>query len=289
MRRMGQWFGDDAAEVYVCSTCIMLRRVAWWLVTAAFALAVSACAPEPIPSYWISLSEKRERQQLQHASDDVGTYAPRQRNEKRARARPQAEKKVAKRSRPVKVAQYKPSVTPPAAAPQAKDVSPKVQVTNVPAEEQVTSAETNESERGAQSAAPAIASGSKQASDGFVRARAKFSQGEVLEARRIIHTLFRVESVEPIETLVLELGRTYDPAYLGQLAAADVTPDVERARRYYEDARLLGSVEAANDLQRLLAHVASNRPSPSGTATEKGTGLDAEQSPSADPLPSGSR
>ena len=43
------------------------------------------------------------------------------------------------------------------------------------------------------------------------------------------------------------LAQTYDPSVLGKLGAKGITPDVALAQRWYEKAKVLGSITAADD------------------------------------------
>jgi hypothetical protein len=49
----------------------------------------------------------------------------------------------------------------------------------------------------------------------------------------------------------LDLGATYDPMVLGQLALRGIKPDAAMARTWYEKARQFGSAEAAHRLELL--------------------------------------
>jgi len=49
----------------------------------------------------------------------------------------------------------------------------------------------------------------------------------------------------------LDLGATYDPMMLGQLALRGIKPDAAMARTWYEKARQFGSAEAAHRLELL--------------------------------------
>lgn len=116
---------------------------------------------------------------------------------------------------------------------------------------------------------PVANADSKGAAEGLARARDNFGRGQVLAARQIMLSLFGSKSGEVSnQTLMLELGRTYDPWYLGQLPKSDVSADPMQAQYYYEEAKLLGSVDASTDLQRILGRAASNRPNSSDDGTD---------------------
>ena len=52
---------------------------------------------------------------------------------------------------------------------------------------------------------------------------------------------------------LIELARSYDPYYLGQLATIDDGSEPRRAAALYQDAILHGAVAAGTDLDRLRA------------------------------------
>lgn len=72
--------------------------------------------------------------------------------------------------------------------------------------------------------------------------------GAVLKARE--HYLANV-SVAPAQILH-ELGRTFDPHYLGVSPSSDAVPSPEQSVSLYREALKYGAGAAQNDLDRLL-------------------------------------
>lgn len=72
-------------------------------------------------------------------------------------------------------------------------------------------------------------------------------QGNIQPARM----LFRRAAEQGLAESALALGSTYDPVELAKLKVLGLQPDVAAARRWYDRARQLGAVEAADRLRRL--------------------------------------
>jgi hypothetical protein len=72
-------------------------------------------------------------------------------------------------------------------------------------------------------------------------------QGNIQPARM----LFRRAADQGLAESALALGSTYDPVELAKLKVFGLQPDVAAARRWYDRARQLGAVEAAERLRRL--------------------------------------
>lgn len=72
-------------------------------------------------------------------------------------------------------------------------------------------------------------------------------QGNIQPARM----LFRRAADQGLAESALALGSTYDPVELAKLKVFGLQPDVAAARRWYDRARQLGAVEAADRLRRL--------------------------------------
>lgn len=86
----------------------------------------------------------------------------------------------------------------------------------------------------------------------LAKAQSLLLGGDVIASRRLLEG----ELPGQRHTVALQIGRTYDPHYLGQIAGANAGADPGRARHYYELAAKLGSGAATLDLHRLD----SNRP-----------------------------
>ena len=80
-------------------------------------------------------------------------------------------------------------------------------------------------------------------------ARRLLKRGKVTEARALL------ESAIPAApgAALLELGRTYDPYYLGMMASIDEASEPRRAAALYQEALLHGADAAGADLDRLRA------------------------------------
>lgn len=72
-------------------------------------------------------------------------------------------------------------------------------------------------------------------------------QGDVAGAR----VMFRRAAVTGNAQAALEVGMSFDPAFLQQRGVLGITPDVTQAIDWYKRARAAGSVEAFNHLKRL--------------------------------------
>lgn len=81
------------------------------------------------------------------------------------------------------------------------------------------------------------------------QARRLLQRGKVIEARATLHS---VSEHQPASALH-ELGRTYDPYYLGQLPSIDDGSEPRTAATLYQGAISHGAVSAGNDLDRLRA------------------------------------
>jgi hypothetical protein len=71
--------------------------------------------------------------------------------------------------------------------------------------------------------------------------------GDVVTAR----VLFQRAAEAGDATGALSMGATYDPIVLARLGVRGISPDIEKARRWYEKAREYGSVEAPRRLENL--------------------------------------
>lgn len=80
-------------------------------------------------------------------------------------------------------------------------------------------------------------------------ARRLLQRGKVIEARLMLQS---IASSSPAAALH-ELGRSYDPYYIGQLPAIDDGSEPRRAAALYQNAISHGSADAGNDLDRLRA------------------------------------
>lgn len=223
----------------------MVRWHIWGLVIAALALGVSGCAPEP-HSYWVPYSEFKARHGLHTAQGGITATPHRRRSKMLTHVRSQSRKAAAKQRRPAGAAPHNVALAP--TAPQVPNAGAKASAGQATPAGEATAAATDKSGSALSAARGAAGPGSDMTSKGIIRARAKFESGQVREAREIIQSEF---AVGPVEVLVYELARTYDPWYLRQLPVSDVTADISLARRYYEDAKLMGSAQAAVELQRL--------------------------------------
>ncbi len=78
-------------------------------------------------------------------------------------------------------------------------------------------------------------------------ARRLFADGKVVAARKMLESAMGM-----LPSVVLhELGRTYDPFYLGQLERIDGGSEPNRAAAFYREAVMHGSADAGADLDRL--------------------------------------
>ena len=82
-------------------------------------------------------------------------------------------------------------------------------------------------------------------------ARALFQSGEVLKARERLQSAGGSNGNARNPDLLLELARTYDPAYLDRLTKKDGNANAALARALYEQAAQFGSSAAAFDLLQL--------------------------------------
>ena len=80
-------------------------------------------------------------------------------------------------------------------------------------------------------------------------------RGKVLEARRVLESLLPIAPAAALH----ELGRSYDPHYLGQLDKIDSGSEPKTAAALYHEAIISGSVMAGSDLDRLRASHPSTR------------------------------
>ena len=87
----------------------------------------------------------------------------------------------------------------------------------------------------------------KGAAQTLQTARDLVRRGQIVKARELLLTAV---AEQPSEVL-LELGRTFDPYYLGPITSADSQAEPSRAQSLYDEAQKLGSVVAARDLERL--------------------------------------
>lgn len=76
------------------------------------------------------------------------------------------------------------------------------------------------------------------------------SVGDVAAAR----VLFERAAEAGDGNAALALGATYDPAVLAKLGVRGITPDAEKAHRWYEKAREFGSPETPTWLAKLADH-----------------------------------
>ncbi len=79
------------------------------------------------------------------------------------------------------------------------------------------------------------------------RARSLIQIGDIAPARLLLERA--AEAQEP--TAALLLAQTYDPAVLGSQDMRSITPDPEKARRWYEKAVQLGSMDAQQRLAQM--------------------------------------
>ncbi len=79
--------------------------------------------------------------------------------------------------------------------------------------------------------------------------RRLLAQGRVLAARSQFESAVEIAPGPAL----LELGRSYDPYYLGQLTSIDDGSEPRRAAALYQDAILHGAVAAGTDLDRVRA------------------------------------
>ncbi len=86
-------------------------------------------------------------------------------------------------------------------------------------------------------------------------ARRLLNRGKVTDARALLETAIGVVPA----IAFLELGRTYDPYYLGMLVSIDDGSEPRRAAALYQEAILHGSETAGADLDRLRAGHSSGR------------------------------
>jgi len=77
----------------------------------------------------------------------------------------------------------------------------------------------------------------------------QLSRGNIYAARKF----FEKAAEAGLPKSALALAETYDPAGLAKLKTIGLQPDTEAARKWYERARELGAVEAAEKLRRLGA------------------------------------
>jgi len=85
----------------------------------------------------------------------------------------------------------------------------------------------------------------RQANALLDRAEAMLKNGDLTAARLILE---RVAEGEDARAAYL-LARTYDPAVMQKLGIIGISPDAEKARRLYEQARMWGSSEAGQRYQ----------------------------------------
>lgn len=246
------------------------RRTSFGLVIAVGAMAVGGCASRPQPSYWVPLSEYRARQEQRLSALDFDSPVHRSPSAERVHFEPPIKKAVPKHRR--QVAAASPVALEPLSTTIARrgpDAFLRSTVAH-PGRKEVTATPVPvPSEPAPSPEAQVLNAGSTGAPAELARARENFGQGQVLAAREIMLTLFGNKSAEVSnQILMLELGRTFDPWYLGQLPSPDVTAEPMRAQYYYEEAKLLGSVDATTDLQRILGRAASNKPDSSGEGAE---------------------
>lgn len=76
-------------------------------------------------------------------------------------------------------------------------------------------------------------------------------RGKILEARSLFEAAARTSPA----LALLELGRTYDPYYLGMLEGIDAGSEPRRAALLYQEAIRHGSPTAGSDLDRLRGTV----------------------------------
>lgn len=103
--------------------------------------------------------------------------------------------------------------------------------------------------------AVAIASGTKgvapgrrtAVTEGLTEARKLFQRGRVAEARALLESM--LDTAPP--AVLHELGRTYDPYYVGMLPRMNRGSEPQRAAAFYREAILQGARGADTDLDRL--------------------------------------
>lgn len=83
----------------------------------------------------------------------------------------------------------------------------------------------------------------------IAEAQGHFQRGQIGEARRLLEPLLDTMPVIAFH----EMGRTYDPHYVGLLPRIDRGSDAQRAAAFYREAILQGARGAAADLERLRA------------------------------------
>ncbi len=81
------------------------------------------------------------------------------------------------------------------------------------------------------------------------QARRLIARGRVIEARVLLQSIMGVTPAAALH----ELGRSYDPFYLGQLPSIDEGSEPRRAAELYQQAIIHGASGAGPDLDRLRA------------------------------------
>ena len=81
----------------------------------------------------------------------------------------------------------------------------------------------------------------------MARGRELLRNGDIAAARLALGRAARAGNAPA----ALELGMSFDPKFLHQLGVVGLRPEIEQARRWYEEASRLGSREAQQHLDRL--------------------------------------
>lgn len=250
----------------------LLRAVAKLLLASAVAASVAyfvTIRTAPMPARMASAADDMRVAMQSRPSETVARPATEpesqspvrpvaDRDSRSAEAAPQgpAEPVVAE-SRP-QAAVIAPTATadppaPAAAEPVAAESRGVAPPDAVPVKVAVVSAADTPPGAGAGSAAPFPAGPARVGLDTaemrvlIERGRQFFESGDVAAAR----VLFRRAAEAGDATAALAMGATYDPVVLGQHGVRGLTPDIAKARDWYEKARLLGSPEGPRRLEML--------------------------------------